>query len=159
MRTLTRKTEAISQEKTPLQSLFQSDAVDRVLLSVHLLGKPASSQLFRLHAGIVSRPEKMRTIMAALRRKPGNVLAAIKSLGAIHGALRSCHRCRRGSVVLLFRHHGPKTTCHFVRQCNGDAHAGFALQHAYQPAVVRRSKSLNGLKNGHSLPGSACLHA
>jgi hypothetical protein len=64
-----------------------------------------------------------------------------------------------GTVVLLFRDHGPKTTGHFVRQCNGDAHAGFALQHAYQPTVVRRSKALDGLKNGHSLPGSACLHA
>ena len=31
----------------------------------------------------------------------------LKSRGAIHGALRSCHRCRRGSVVLLFCHHGP----------------------------------------------------
>jgi hypothetical protein len=82
----------------------------------------------------------------------------LKSRDTIYGALRSCHRAA-GGVVLLFRHHGPKTTCHFVRQCNGDAHAGFALQHAYQPAVVRRSKSLNGLKNGHSLPGSACLHA
>jgi hypothetical protein len=54
---------------------------------------------------------------------------------------------------------GPKTTSHFVRQCDGDEHTGFSRQHVYQPAVMGRSKTLNRLKNGHSLPGSACLHA
>ena len=83
----------------------------------------------------------------------------LKSPDAMRGALRSCHRCRGGSVVLLLRYHCPKTTSHFIRQCNGDAHTGFARQHICQPTVMRRSKTLNRLKNGHSRPGSACLHA
>ena len=63
-------------------------------------------------------------------------------------ALRSCHRCR-GSVVLLFRHHGPQTTGHLVRQCNGNEHTRFALKHGCQPTIVRGSKPLNGLEDGH----------
>jgi hypothetical protein len=77
---MTRKTEAVSQDQTPLQSLFQFDVLDRVLLSVHLLGKPTTDQLFRLHSDIISTPQKTRLIMAGLRRKPNQMLAMIKPI-------------------------------------------------------------------------------
>jgi hypothetical protein len=77
---VTRKTEPVSQEKTPNQSLFKTDVSDRVLLSVHLLGKPTADQLFRLHSDIISTPQKMRSIMASFRAKPEHLLAAIKPI-------------------------------------------------------------------------------
>ena len=85
-----------------------------------------------------------RAFSLAVHRSPHT----LKPRDLIHGALRSCHR-HRGSIVLLIRHHGPKTTGHFIRQCNSNKHTRFAFQHGYQPTVVRCSKALNSLKNGH----------
>ena len=70
--------DAVGQDRTPLLSLFQSSVDDRILLSVHLLGKPSSAQLFRLHSDIVSTDRQMRTITARLSRKPDEKLARIK---------------------------------------------------------------------------------
>lgn len=84
----TSKTEPIAQEKTPIQSLFTADIPDRVLLSVHLLGKPTSDQLFRLHSDIISTPQKMRSIMASLRGKPDHMLVAIKPIDIATPLLR-----------------------------------------------------------------------
>lgn len=72
--------DVLTKDIAPLPSLFQQDVHDRILLSVHLLGKPTSAQLFRLHRDTVSTDRQMRTITARLSKKPDNQLAAIKPL-------------------------------------------------------------------------------
>lgn len=72
--------DVLTKDSEPLPSLFQRDIDDRVLLSVHLLGKPTSAQLYRLHRDIISTDRQMRTIMERLTRKPDNKIARIKPL-------------------------------------------------------------------------------
>lgn len=66
-----------TQHTQPI-ALFSDDVRARVLLSVHLLGKPTAAQLYRLHADMVSNIEAMRSILASLSRGPNAMLNMIK---------------------------------------------------------------------------------
>ena len=72
-----RSTHAIKQGQTLLQSLFECDIEDRILLSCHLLGKPTSAQLFRLHSDIIPTLQKVRFLTAKLSKNTDGRLAVI----------------------------------------------------------------------------------
>lgn len=71
--------DGLTERTFPLPSLFKREVDDRILLSVHLLGKPTSAQLYRLHQDIVSTDREMRTITNRLSRKEDK-LAVIKPM-------------------------------------------------------------------------------
>jgi len=61
------------------QSLF-THIEDEVLLSCHLLGKPTSAALYRLHHRHVSTDRQMRTIMRRLSTGSNRMLTSIKPM-------------------------------------------------------------------------------
>lgn len=66
-----------TQHTQPI-ALFSDDVRERVLLSVHLLGKPTAAHLYRLHSDIVPNIQSMRSILASLSRGPDAMLNVIK---------------------------------------------------------------------------------
>lgn len=91
MRLTTRPGQAITPDQTPIQSLFACDIEDRVLLSCHLLGKPTSDQLYRLHADQVASERSMRRITAKLSGGAEAALAVIKPLHIENTSLKLPH--------------------------------------------------------------------
>lgn len=55
--------------------------------------------------------------------------------GAMASFTLSCHRRRRVPVIFLFRHHGPETSRHFVRQGDSGNHAWLATTQANKPSM------------------------
>lgn len=78
-------------ERAPLQSLFECDLEDRLLLSVHLLGKPTSAQLFRLHRGQFSNLQDVQAATARLSRDPHKMLARIVPIDLTNTSRRLPH--------------------------------------------------------------------
>lgn len=62
----------------PKPALFGADPIDNVLLSCHLLGKVTAAQLYRLHAGEVSRHRQMQGILRELSSGDERLLQRIK---------------------------------------------------------------------------------
>lgn len=56
--------------------------------------------------------------------------------GAMASFALSCHRRRRVPVIFLFRHHGPETSRHFVRQGDSGNHAWLAPPQANKPSML-----------------------
>ena len=71
------------------------------------------------------------------------------SLGGMESALCLCRRRHRVPVILLFRHHGPEATRHFVGKCNRHNHVRLSSPQARQPAIVPFSKPLERPQSDH----------
>lgn len=81
-------TTSISSTAPPKPALFQADPVDSVLLSCHLLGKATAAQLYRLHAGEISRHREMQNILRQLSTGDGRLLQRINPID-IENPIRS----------------------------------------------------------------------
>ena len=86
-------TATISHQTPPKPALFDADPVDNVLLSCHLLGKVTAAQLYRLHAGEISRHREMQSILRQLstgderllyRINPTDIENPIRSLPLVY---------------------------------------------------------------------------
>ena len=69
----------IARATTNNQQLF-AQIEDEILLSCHLLGKPTTAALYRLHRGQVSTDRQLRTIMRRLSTGEDRMLQSIKPM-------------------------------------------------------------------------------
>jgi len=74
--------------QTPKQSLFDCAPEDRLMLSVHLLGKPTSAQLYRLHQDHFTTLQNVQAMTARLSRKPDPKLAVVRPLDITNISLK-----------------------------------------------------------------------